>query len=329
MSPQQLSKLIQRYKAGIATEEEKAAIEQFFNQPIFNDPALSEEDRRRLEQEMRAALLNRIAEGETQMLPARTRSMRSVLQVAASVTIFLALGIGAWLYLRKTPEPVVVAEKPVELLAYTTEPGQRVKLRLPDSSQIWVNSSTSIRYPRQFTGNTREIYLDKGEAFFEVTHDTSKPFIIHTPAIDTRVLGTSFNVKTNQTDEVAVVTGKVAVANNATGAELAQLLPGKKLVFNRATGNYRESAYNKELLTAWVSGTIIFKDAGYHDIANRLEEWYGVTITFNGPVSTTCLFTAQFDNKSLKEVLNGLQLINAFSYDINGKQVSIKNATCK
>ena len=125
----------------------------------------------------------------------------------AAACIFILLSIGGYhsftndLFL---PQPKMVAAK--------TFPQDIRLLRLPDGTRVWINQNTAIEYPEQFANNERRVTL-KGEAFFEVARDTTKPFIITSGKINTTVLGTSFNIKAynNIAPEVHVRTGKVKV----------------------------------------------------------------------------------------------------------------------
>lgn len=128
--------------------------------------------------------------------------------IAAACAVFLLSVLGYQSFFDRTFSPVPT-------IAIKTFPEDIRILRLPDGTRIWVNENTEIQYPEQFTGNVRTVTL-KGEAFFEVAKNPSKPFIITSGAIRTTVLGTSFNVKAYASiqPEVHVRTGKVKVEGN-------------------------------------------------------------------------------------------------------------------
>lgn len=94
--------------------------------------------------------------------------------------------------------------------------GKRSQIVLADNSKIWINSGSKVIYPRAFEGKYREIYVE-GEVYLNVTHDTSKPFIVNTSGFEVRVLGTSFNISAYKNQEkaaVVLVEGSVNVKTN-------------------------------------------------------------------------------------------------------------------
>ncbi|MET3115649.1 hypothetical protein AAKU52_003401 [Pedobacter sp. CG_S7] len=134
---------------------------------------------------------------------------KHLFQIAASITIFLSIFSAGYYYyttfLNKVPETV--------MLEKSAGNGKVIKITLSDGSKVWLNAGSKISFPKSFGKSKREISLF-GEAYFEVEHEQHRPFIIHTGAIITQVLGTSFNINAyalNKNIKVTVLTGKVAV----------------------------------------------------------------------------------------------------------------------
>lgn len=138
----------------------------------------------------------------------RTRVVFMELLRVAAVILVMFL-VGGYIYVRKMEE-IRLANNIV-----TVPVGQRVNLQLPDGTSVWLNASSEIIYPAYFSGSTREIHLN-GEAYFEVEHNASKPFIVHTETFDIKVLGTKFNVEAYKGMEgftTALMEGSVEVTD--------------------------------------------------------------------------------------------------------------------
>ncbi len=108
----------------------------------------------------------------------------------------------------------------------TTGRGNQYKLILPDGSKVFLNSATSLRFPSSFTGNKREVGLDYGEAYFEISQDKSVPFMVNFSGKKIEVLGTSFNINNYSEEDssyATLITGSVKVSNNSTQSKILQL----------------------------------------------------------------------------------------------------------
>lgn len=224
--------------------------------------------------------------------------------------------------------------KPEQLVWVTkhAEAGKMLNLVLPDGSALWLNSGSTVRFPKNMkqAGN-RTVQLD-GEAFFDVKPDAAHPFVVHSQQIHTRVLGTSFNIKAwpGGRAEVAVLTGKVAVSKDSAGRESAavQLIPGQMAVsMNRSAKLYREQLAEISDANAWMSGKISFNQTPMETVFAALERKYNVHIkvvqAFSG-----CKLTASFGNVNLSEVMETLKVTLALQYQIKGETVYIKGGKC-
>jgi transmembrane sensor len=164
--------------------------------------------------------------------------------------------------------------------------GGQYKLVLPDGSRVWLNASSRLRYPASFVGmKERKVELS-GEAYFEVSPDKRKPFIVATSSQEVKVLGTHFNVNSYK-DESAVTTtlleGKVAVHAYANSISKDVLLfPGQQSV-NRG-GSVKTVQADIETVVAWKNGLFKFSDANIESIMRQVSRWYAIDIKYNGNV---------------------------------------------
>jgi len=171
--------LLEKYLSGTCTETEIAILEDWYLQ---RDIHLSSE----LTAEEMYEDLAQIADGLPLYIPLKKRSLWPRFAAAAAVLIlFLSIYL-LWPARQSLLHPDLTVIKVPDSL--------KKQVRLADGSQVWINSQSSLSYPLSFEGSTREVYLT-GEAYFDILHDQSKPFIIHTGELTTTVLGTAFDIK--------------------------------------------------------------------------------------------------------------------------------------
>jgi transmembrane sensor len=239
----------------------------------------------------------------------------------------------------------VVAQKEI-----VTKNGNRTKVILPDGTDVWLNAGSNLQYAEAFEGNNREVYLT-GEAFFDVTHNPDKPFIIHTKKMDVKVLGTQFNVKAydgDKTTETSLIRGSVEVFLKSEPGKKYLLKPNQKLVLNTdaelASGRQEETAENtrktpslpkvaiKELSyfneseiveSSWTKNVLSFDDEQFSEVAKKLERWYDVELVFKNKYWEKKHISGSFESESLEQALEALKYTTGFNYKINQHVITI------
>lgn len=265
--------------------------------------------------------------------------------IAAAILGLLFLG-ARWLWVSNT-QP---GQEP-EISEVFAARGVKSHLFLPDGSSVWLNSDSRIYFDKRFDGAIREVTLD-GEAFFKVVRNKKRPFIVHTSAIDIKVLGTSFNVKAYENDktiETTLINGSVEVLNKKDPGESKILLkPKEKLIYTKE--NLAEPAPSSEATkvekdkksaavlvkplpsgiadsafaeTSWVHNRLIFDGDDFVDLATKMERWFNVQIVFKNQAVANYRLRGAFEKETIEEALEGLQLIVPFKYKINGRMVEI------
>lgn len=215
-----------------------------------------------------------------------------------------------------------------------TPQGKQRQVILADGTHVWLNAGSELRYPKDFSKKQiREVYLE-GEAFFDVTENRSKPFIVHASGLDIRVLGTSFNVRSYAGDpvvETTLVRGKVTIASTAEDSiNQVTLLPNQHASFSKDSKAIAlEEVSNTEDYIGWKSGWMIFDDKPFSYIRETLERWYNVRIIIEDENSLSCTFSAKFKDKTLKEVLEIFKNTESIDYRIDGDQVFINGKLCQ
>ncbi|NOQ72092.1 MAG: DUF4974 domain-containing protein [Crocinitomix sp.] len=165
---------------------------------------------------------------------------------------------------------------------------------LTDGSVINLNAHSTLKYPVEFTGATREVELS-GEAFFDIAKDASHPFTVHTSFEDVSVLGTSFNVRAyadESNSEVSVTTGKVKV-DNGTANKI--LLPNEKVVVDHSSGVMEHQITENLNENAWLTNVMVFEDAQMPDVLEDLETYFDLEFTVENAELLNCPFDANFN----------------------------------
>lgn len=197
------------------------------------------------------------------------------------------------------------------------------RLILADGTKIMVNSESVVRYPVNFSGSKREIWLE-GEAYFEVARNESQPFIVHLAESDVKVLGTSFNVlayKDESNTEVTLVEGKVEVK---TSGDNEILLPGYQVQIDHITSRMENKKVDVALYTAWKEGVMRFDDLPLERLMLRLSRWYNIVFEFSQEELKGRLFSGGFKKyEELERVLNMIQKINDVKFSVVNDKIVI------
>ena len=233
--------------------------------------------------------------------------LKSVLRYAAAIVGVIVLAAGVAYWFRNKAEELVVA---------SAAHGQVREMLLPDGTKVWLNQSSVLKYPRAFEGKERHVYLD-GEAYFEVARNHEKPFMVKSPAMDVRVLGTSFNIKCrpdNSFAETTLIEGEVEVKDKSDKGRIT-LLPGQKAVLNRVTGRMQVKQVDPKMEIVWHNDLIPFEKSSIFQIAAALERFYGVKIILSPDVDSTNTYSGVLKKKdNIESVLNSLRNSIPFNY---------------
>lgn len=202
--------------------------------------------------------------------------------------------------------------------------GRITKSILADGTIVWLKGNSKLSFPVKFKGQFRIIEL-QGEALFEVAKDAAHPFIIHSGALTTCVLGTSFNIKhLNDKVEVTVLTGHVFLSSKNPAA--VNLLPYQKAIFFERKKILVKEAKPKFQVTDLTNGTdynMLFDDAGLAEIIRRIEKKFEVSIFLKNPELSKNLITADLTDQSLTNSLDMICGTLNLNYSISNQQVFI------
>ncbi|HEU5168814.1 MAG TPA: FecR family protein [Chitinophagaceae bacterium] len=233
-----------------------------------------------------------------------------------------------------------------------TKNGNRTKIVLPDGSQVWLNAGSNLDYNNSvFNKDLREVTLN-GEAYFDVTKNADKPFIIHTKKMDVKVIGTVFNVRSyndEKTAEASLIRGSIEVTLKdrkdqkivlkpnekisipTQEAETALSRPGKtptvkntrsipQIIVKELKPN---PVYNLIPEIAWTQNKLFFENESLENIAPMMEKWFGKKVMIANEALKNIHYTGNFENETLEEVLSYLKLSKSFNFRLGNDNVVI------
>ena len=199
--------------------------------------------------------------------------VKAAIGVAAAVAIFFT---ATWL-----SDYRMQKELSRNLITATALPGQIVSMGLPDGTSVQLNSGATMYYPAMFKGKEREVRLE-GEAFFEVAHDSKKPFIVKTFASDIKVLGTKFNVNADRNAgefSVTLAEGSVQVSSLADPGRIIVMKPDEKVYMADGKLMVKKTKVKDEI--RWKDGIIDIDGLDFDELINKLEMAFGVDIVID------------------------------------------------
>lgn len=203
-----------------------------------------------------------------------------------------------------------------------TPKGGQYQVLLPDGTKVWLNASSSLRYPVPFSVKERSVVLT-GEAYFEVEKDKNRPFRVLSKTQVVEVLGTHFNVNA-YADEQAVKTTLLegAVKVQSLGLKVAKVLkPNQQAVLNTEGLSICEA--DTEMAVAWKNGYFRFNGEAIESIMRKVSRWYDVEVEFKGVISNERFNGTVSSNKNINQVLEMLETTNAVHFKIEGRRIIV------
>lgn len=238
---------------------------------------------------------------------------------AAAAILLIPLLIAGGIWLTKTRDAeTVVAESQVTSTIYAPM-GSRISFSLPDGTQGWLNSGSSLEYNIPFNSN-RDVTLT-GEALLEVAQDNAHPFTVNAGNSKVTVLGTKFNMNAYPEDnyiEVVLEEGKVQFDVPGINEPVTMKLH-ERLVYNKDGIDIRTTDVEK--YTAWIEGKLVFRGDPMPEVARRIERWYNVDVELVDKNLEKYVIRGTFEDDSLEEVMKYLSMTSPISYRIIERKV--------
>ncbi len=200
------------------------------------------------------------------------------------------------------------------------------QLVLSDGTKVWLNSESELRYPVKFTGETREVEL-LGEAYFDVEKNPNKPFFVKTSNVNTRVLGTEFNISAYPNEElnITLVEGSIEL-NSEQISDKMRLIPGDNANLKIGGDQIHVSQVDVRKYTAWRDGYFYFEKERLEDILVKLERWYDFKVFYQNPAVKDYTFKMRADrNQDFAEIVSRLEQTGRISIEIKGNVIVVSD----
>lgn len=297
-------------------ESDENARQLFLMEEIYQAGKRNPLAEKKLTEQAEARLYKRIS----QEAAARQRAVRmhNWMRYAATIAVVLMIGtgLGYWIY-QPSGQEMLVARAVDDVRTVV----------LSDGSRVWLNQSATLTYPREFAEDERNVRLE-GEAYFEVTKNRQKPFIVESEAMRVRVLGTTFNFKSAQNcrlAEASLIEGEIEVkGNNEEG--MIVLAPGQKAELNKSTGRLQVKQVDARMDAVWHDGLIPFEQSNVFAIAKTLERFYGVKIILSPDIQSNKTYSGVIKRKdNIESVLRSLHHSIPIQYKIKGNNIFISS----
>jgi ferric-dicitrate binding protein FerR (iron transport regulator) len=205
-----------------------------------------------------------------------------------------------------------------------TPRGGEFKLTLADGTKVWINAASKLTYPSKFSETERVVTLT-GEAYFEVSHDSKRPFIINSGKQSIQVLGTAFNLShyPNEPITSTLVTGQIQVQTE-TGAS-ANLTSGEQAIYNQGQEFLKTKNVNTSHYTAWMDGLFYFNDESLEEIMQELSRWYNFEVEYQNEKVKLTRFTGTLKRyQSFQEVTTIIEMTGDVHFTTKGNKVIIE-----
>lgn len=203
--------------------------------------------------------------------------------------------------------------------------GAEYFLTLTDGTKIWLNSETVIRYPVHFSGETREVYLE-GEAFFSVTKDSSRTFIVHTAQTKIEVLGTEFNVRNYYNEPLVATTlvnGSVRLTSEVDNAHII-LKPGEQGNIEKTFGKMNVKEVDTYLFTAWKDARFVFRNTRMEELLNTLARWYDLQVFYQNNEAKDICFTGDITRMvDFRQILTIIENNERVRFTIRDRAITV------
>jgi len=305
-----------RYLKGDANETESALVDAWYKSYRSDEEVIQIESLTKEQAKQRFRV--RINEKKQ---PEKIIKLFPVMLIKVAATILLICSTGLLFYTLIKPKFILKDQYTV----IQTGIGSLKRITLPDNSEVWLNTSSRIRIPEKFRESTREVFLEEGEAFFQVKKNPKQPFIVHASALNVRVLGTSFNVRSYDKiadQKVFVKTGKVNVSR---GKELlGTLVPGEQLSYNKATEKTELNRSKLNHLASWKDGFIYLEQAQFNELAMVLRNTYGLQLQAGSSKVRSYQFTLLLStSQPIDKTLSMISMIHNTHYRKEGNDIII------
>ncbi|WP_411273003.1 FecR family protein [Daejeonella sp.] len=208
-----------------------------------------------------------------------------------------------------------------------TPKGGRYKISLPDGSKVWLNSASSLTYPTTFTSAERKVKL-RGEAYFEIARNKSRPFRVESNNQVVEVLGTHFNINSYENEDFIKTTlleGSVRIILNSAKPNAQLLKPGEQSLTSASHSDIKVQHTDTEKAIAWKNGYFKFKNTPIMEIMKEIERWYDVELVYDGKLAPDEFTGYISTDVKISGVLKMLEESGGIKFTVKGRKLKVKS----
>ncbi|MCE7054604.1 FecR family protein [Algoriphagus sp. AGSA1] len=347
MSRDYLQNLLERYQLGNCTDEERAIVEEWYDSlgKKYNLPEISSEELESIGEMMWARVIGESASSSKKQIEPinQVRAVRLWPKFVAAAGVVGIVICAALLFNVVYKQSDVTQQERIAAIAEPITKENRTDslmiVEMEDGSRITLHTGAKIIYPKAFEKDKREIFLS-GEAFFEVSKNTDSPFFVFSNSLITKVIGTSFYVRSGESpeSEVEVVTGKVLVTANNQGVSASDankevyITPNQKVIFNEESKELIPAIVDNpkplKSAQALVEFGFNYKNVQLQQVLNDIEVTYGINIIPDDSRIYNCTFTGDLNDENMYSKLDLICQSTGMSYEVNNLSIIIKGNAC-
>ena len=236
---------------------------------------------------------------------------------AASILLVITFSAAYFLGINRSLEPTISE-------SYSSLTGKS-KVILPDGSEVWLHSNTTLTYTNNSASSSREVSLS-GEAYFKVTHDANKPFIVKAGQVSVKVHGTKFNVNAYSKEKSILVSLHEGSVEMKTVGKDVFLKPGEEGNFNKTNKQLAVNKGDVEFAQSWTNDQLQFEKKNLREVCKYLSKWYSVDINIDSSIADNQAYSFTVRNESLEEIARLLSRVNGINYRFTEKNELIISA---
>lgn len=240
----------------------------------------------------------------------RRFSLNQFFRIAVAASVLLAITFTGAYYLGRNNDSAQTA-----ILTYSSLTGKS-KVVLPDSTEVWLHSNTTLSYNSSFTSGTREVTLN-GEAYFSVKHDEDKPFVVRSNDVAVTVHGTKFNVNSYESAQNILVSLFEGSVSMKTANKDVFLEPGQEGSFDKLQQTLEVKAGDVEFAKSWTNDQLRFDRKNLRYVCRYLEKWYAVDIDVDPAIADNQAYTFTLSDESLEEIVRIMGRITPIDYSFD------------
>ncbi len=347
MSTRGFIKLLKRYRDGALPGRVREVMDVWYH-TLHKEPA-EQNSREEIRERIWSGISDKKQEATGHTLPGQPFRLQGHIFRRAAVAL-LVMGIIFYGVYNTRDTPALPPEiaalgKTGWVEVHNTESRERI-LVLHDGSTVTLGPGSTLWHPHRFERESRMVYL-KGDGFFDVTKDQKRPFMVYSGAVLTRVLGTSFSIRSiaeSGGTEVAVVTGKVMVEKSGLSGNKSRekeggesrivLTPNKKVIFFNNSNHYITGLVENPVIVAnqeefMKPGAFDFDETPLSEVLEKLEKAYGVEITLSNDSMLECPVTADLSSDNLRGKIEIIGAVLNARYEITGSTILLSGGGCR